>query len=37
LEPAIQTVKQTAKKVPFWITAVAWSMLAAAFAMFYFC
>jgi 4-hydroxybenzoate polyprenyltransferase len=35
LDESIQIVKQTAKKVPLWITIVAWSILAAAFAYFY--
>jgi 1,4-dihydroxy-2-naphthoate octaprenyltransferase len=35
LATSIQTVKRTAKKVPIWITVVAWSMLGAAFALFY--
>jgi 4-hydroxybenzoate polyprenyltransferase len=34
LERAIQTVKASAKKVPIWLTVVAWSMLAATFAIF---
>jgi hypothetical protein len=34
LEKAIQTVKVSAKKVPVWLTIVAWSMLAATFAIF---
>ena len=35
LELSIQTVKQAAKKVPLWITAVAWSTLLATFVIFY--
>lgn len=31
----IQTVKRTAKRVPFWVTVVAWSSLCAAFTLFY--
>ncbi len=31
----IQTVKRTAKKVPIWITVIAWSILGAAFAYFF--
>ncbi|HEY6190560.1 MAG TPA: UbiA family prenyltransferase [Pyrinomonadaceae bacterium] len=31
----IQTVKRTAKRVPFWVTVVAWSSLCAALALFY--
>ena len=34
LEVAIQTVKRTAKRVPIWLTIVAWSVLGAAFALF---
>ena len=35
LATSIQIVKQTAKKVPLWITIVAWSILGAAFVYFY--
>jgi hypothetical protein len=31
---AIQTVKSSAKRVPIWLTVVAWSMLVAAFILF---
>lgn len=31
----IQTVKRTAKRVPFWVAVVAWSSLCAAFTLFY--
>jgi 4-hydroxybenzoate polyprenyltransferase len=31
----IQTVKRTAKRVPYWVTVVAWSSLGAAFVLFY--
>jgi 4-hydroxybenzoate polyprenyltransferase len=31
----IQTVKRAAKRVPFWVTVVAWSSLSAAFILFY--
>jgi hypothetical protein len=34
LETSIKTVKQTAKKVPLWLTLVAWSMAVAAWAVF---
>ena len=34
LEVAIQTVKRTAKRVPIWLTIVAWTVLGAAFALF---
>jgi len=34
LEAAIQTVKRTAKRVPIWLTVVAWSVLGAAYALF---
>jgi 4-hydroxybenzoate polyprenyltransferase len=35
LNDSIQTVKQGAKMVPLWITLVAWSVLGAAFMLFY--
>jgi len=31
----IQAVKRAAKRVPFWVTVVAWSLLTAAFILFY--
>lgn len=34
LEEAIQTVKRAAKRVPIWLTIVAWTVLGAAFALF---
>ena len=34
LETSIRTVKQSAKKVPVWLTLVAWSMAVAAWAVF---
>jgi len=34
LEVAIQTVKRAAKRVPIWLTVVAWSVLGAAYALF---
>ena len=34
LETSIKTVKQAAKKVPLWLTLVAWSMAIAAWAIF---
>jgi len=34
LEAAIQTVKRAAKRVPIWLTIVAWTVLGAAFALF---
>jgi hypothetical protein len=34
LTGATHTVKLSAKKVPIWLTVVAWSMLGAAFALF---
>ena len=34
LETAIQTVKLGAKRVPIWLTVVAWSVLGAAYALF---
>jgi 4-hydroxybenzoate polyprenyltransferase len=34
LETAIQTVKRAAKRVPIWLTVVAWSVLGAAYALF---
>lgn len=34
LAMAIQTVKRAAKKVPIWLTVVAWSMLGASCALF---
>jgi hypothetical protein len=34
LAMAIQTVKRAAKKVPIWLTVVAWSMLGASGALF---
>jgi 4-hydroxybenzoate polyprenyltransferase len=34
LETSIKTVKRTAKKVPLWLTLVAWSMAVAAWAVF---
>jgi len=33
LEAAIQTVKHSAKRVPVWLTVVAWSMLVASYAL----
>ena len=33
LEAAIQTVKHSAKRVPVWLTVVAWSMLGASYAL----
>jgi 4-hydroxybenzoate polyprenyltransferase len=35
LADSIQTVKRTARKVPLWVTVVAWSVLGAAYALFY--
>ena len=35
LAGSIQTVKRSAKKVPLWVTVVAWSVLGAAYALFY--
>lgn len=34
LDVAIQTVKQSAKRVPIWLTVIAWTVLAAACALF---
>ncbi len=34
LNAAIQTVKHSAKKVPVWLTVVAWSMVGASYALF---
>lgn len=34
LNDAIQTVKQSAKKVPVWLTIVAWSMVGASYALY---
>jgi len=34
LPAAIQTVKRTAKRVPIWLTVVAWSVLGTAYAIF---
>ena len=34
LEVAIQTVKRAAKRVPIWLTVIAWSVLGAAYALF---
>jgi 4-hydroxybenzoate polyprenyltransferase len=34
LDAAIQTVKHSAKRVPVWLTVVAWSMVGASYALF---
>jgi 4-hydroxybenzoate polyprenyltransferase len=35
LEDSIRTVKHAAKRVPLWVTIVAWSLLGASYALFY--
>jgi len=35
LDDSIRTVKQAAKRVPLWVTIVAWSLLGASYALFY--
>ena len=35
LEDSIRTVKHAAKRVPLWVTIVAWSLLGASYAVFY--
>lgn len=35
LDDSIRTVKHAAKRVPWWVTIVAWSLLGASYALFY--
>jgi hypothetical protein len=35
LEDSIRSVKHAAKRVPLWVTIVAWSLVGASYALFY--